>query len=159
MHTVRATVLALTLGAITLGARAQDPTPPLVEMARTLPDGGALAIEINEWNAQMATCVAFFNISYDRIKGRRGSGVFEDLISVSMGWMGATHGEETVLARIDLEIDSQIAEMDGDYANFSVLMRKHFEPCNLLVETTSARLDDWYRRIGAALPAEAGGLR
>jgi hypothetical protein len=148
-----ALVPLLSLFLIASPSPGQVPETPLVELVGFLPGGQAIANQMNEWNSEMAACLAYYFISEEsltRAGELDGAEAYNRAAEQMFSYMVVTHRVETVMARVDLNMQAQIGEMNGNYANLSVLILQYADICKFLVESADSQFNIWFQFIEAA---------
>ena len=107
---------------------------------------------LNILHGEISDCAMYFNISSQGVT-RIGSAKANTISQRSIKWrnhlismateIGKRIGlsKKAINARFKLSFESQMDEIDNDFGNYSILLKKHLKPCATLIKELNERID------------------
>ncbi len=112
------------------------------------------ALALNNFHQEMVNCLIYYGIAEEGIRksgNKKTAAKYREIIELLYKktlvlTQAIGMKEEALDARMQLSTDTQLAAIDGDYINISILMNKYMEPCTAVINDPFSRIDFWMRK-------------
>ena len=132
---------------------------PQYSTAEEPPDANELTKEMaNNVSEEYVICAAYYMIACEgvrrsgdlttaqRIEGARDRALDYALVAARKG-RTEEMAQKVTLARLELNVKSMRAEIDGDISNVSILMNKYAARCKEIMEDPDKVMDEWMGKV------------
>ena len=116
-------------------------------------------LAFNNFHYEMVNCLAYYQIAIRAVKARGEKEVADNYKKVSddllerLFMFGSALGmkDEVATARLRMAMEGQIREIDSDFINVSILIKKYAHPCKAVVQDPDARMEVWLEKAAKEL--------